>query len=53
MRKNNIRKNMKDKTAEVVQFIYLDSVDRIIRRQCIKKYGKEVEQFGECDEKEK
>ena len=49
MRKNNLRKNMENKTDEVVQFTYLDSVDREIRRQCIKKYGKEVEQFGECD----
>ena len=44
---------MKNKTDEVVQFTYLDSIDREVRRQCIKKYGKEVEQFGECDEKEK
>ena len=49
MRKNDLRKNMENKTDEVVQFTYLDSVDREIRRQCIKKYGKEVEQFGECD----
>ena len=49
MRKNNLRKNTENKTDEVVQFTYLDSVDREIRRQCIKKYGKEVEQFGECD----
>ena len=49
MRKNDIRRNMENKTDEVVQFTYLDSVDREVRRQCIKKYGKEVEQFGECD----
>jgi hypothetical protein len=53
MRKNELRKNMEDKTAEVLQYTYLDSTDKGIRRQCIKKYGREVEQFGECDEKEK
>ena len=40
---------MKDKTDEVVQFIYLDKEDQQIRKQCIKKYGDEVEQFGDCD----
>lgn len=53
MRKNELRKSMEDKTAEVVQYTYLDSTDKVIRQQCIKKYGREVEQFGECDEKEK
>ena len=49
MRKSDLRKNMEDKTSEVVQYTYLDSTDKAIRRQCIKKYGNEVEQFGECD----
>mgnify|MGYP004075545869 FL=1 len=49
MRSDKLRKNMKNKTDEVVQFIYLDSEDQKIRRQCIKKYGNEVEQFGNCE----
>ena len=49
MRSDKLRKNMKNKTDEVVQFIYLDNEDQKIRRQCIKKYGNEVEQFGDCE----
>ena len=49
MRKNDIRKNMKDKTTELVQYVYLNKEDRKVRNQCRRKYGKEVEQFGECE----
>jgi len=48
MRSDKLRKNMKDKTDEAVQFIYLDKKDQQIRKQCIKKYGDEVELFDEC-----
>ena len=49
MRADQRRKNMKNKTDEVVQFICLDEDDQLIRKHCIKKYGNEVEQFGDCD----
>ena len=49
LRSDILRKNVKNKTDEVVQFIYLDKEDQQIRKQCIKKYGDEVEQFGECE----
>ena len=49
MRSDKLRKNMKNKTDEVVQFIYLDKEDQQIRKQCMKKYGDEVEQFGDCE----
>ena len=49
LRSDVLRKNMKNKTDEVVQFIYLDKEDQQIRKQCIKKYGDVVEQFGDCD----
>lgn len=51
MRKNDIRKNMKDKTTELVQYVYLNKEDRKVRNLCRRKYGKEVEQFGECEQK--
>ena len=49
LRSDKLRKNMKNKTDEVVQFVYLDLEDQKIRKQCIKKYGDEVEQFGDCE----